>query len=99
MGLDDLAALLVSDLKDNRVGSVYLRKPGVKDCGREYEYHVKCPTYLEVDAANAKDSETFQGLPIVVEAFRCTGGYSDKPWSLERIEIGGAEEDEEDGDG
>lgn len=97
-GAGCLAAFLLAGLKESRPGSVYLHPAGTKDCGEEYEYHVKCPGFEVVDQAEgAAPFGTFQGVPVVVEAFEVNGGYSGKPRSLKRVKIGATESESTDG--
>jgi hypothetical protein len=85
-GAGCLAAMLVTHLKGSRAGNVYIHPVGSKACGEEYEYHVKCPSYDVIDENGPQ--------PIVVEGFRVTGGYNDKPRDLERVQIGDPPEGE-----
>lgn len=85
-GAGCLAAQLVAELKDG-CGGVYIEQPGHPP-NYGYEYIVRCPDFREVDAAKAKAGwQTFDGLPVTVEAFDIRDGFADKPLVRRQIRI------------
>lgn len=88
-GAGDLAAKLIAAFSER----VQLYKTGAKDCWEEYEYHVKCPTYLDCDRAS--EAGNYNGLPVVLEMFCVRGGHGDVPRTLERWK---AEPEDDDAD-
>lgn len=92
-GAGCLAAQLIGFLKEGP-GRVYIYPVGCDS--QSYEYAIKCPATEAVEAAYKRHFETggvesgWDGLPIAVEAYSCTGGYGDKPLVKELVEIPGS---------